>query len=415
MGGMSPVGVRRTPTTVYRKAEAHASDLSVTAVLTTFAVDKAGDLVHPSGLSFKSHIAAPWVDLEHNGTTAGWARKSLSRPGGSYGLAWGDFGVDGRLPVGTTWFDPSDPFQSQVFALVERDALPGVSLEFRPVDGFYKAIGRSELEGRPAYEFFKADVVRWTHCARPVNDGAWTVTKSHAPDPLLSILSAGRLPGGEQLHPTVKKALAPYAPKRRVFRTVEKSMNDEAETVYDDAPEATPGDAVPEAAPGAEAPAGGGIAALYTHAQTLIDACEQLASDMMSSDSPELRKFGEKLKAKGEALAEEAKAMADKHDAKLNGGGGGDETPEADGDDAPADVDMDTDDEGVLKAMRPVYRKAVKARRGRRFSKAEALAAVRRESSAADKAAAAELARARAELDAERRKFRRDLLVHGGS
>lgn len=366
---MSLPGTIRTRPPTIRKAQANAREMSVTAVLTAPGVDLAGDIVHPQGLDFAEHRAAPWNDLEHNGNPVGWARKSLSQPGAPYGVRFLD--LDGmRLPVGTTWFDPSDRLSSQVFALCERDALPGVSVEFRPLPGLFKSLGEPARIPRTwpkdACEFFKVSVVRWTHCARPVNEGALTVTKSlAATDPLLSILSAGRV-GSEQLHPVITKSLAQYLPPRRLVR-VEKAM-DENETVYDDAaPEVASPE--PEEMPEDDGMPNNGVDAKYKLAQDLLDAADAYSAAMDSSDSPELHKLCAKFCAKINAIAEEIKGAADSHDSKLQAMKGGEDEPaEAE---EPAEVDMDTDDEGVLKAVRPVYRKSLKKARGKRFSKSE--------------------------------------------
>lgn len=375
----TPTTHRTAPVTV-RKAVADARTMSVSAVLTFPTIDLAGDYVQPAGLDFASHRADPWVDLEHTGHRVGWARKSLSRPGGEYGVTFRDLDIDGtthRLPVGTTWFDPSDRVQAQTFALVERDALPGVSLEFRPVPGFCKSLGRSPLERRDAYEFLRADVVRWTHCATPVNAGALTVTKSlAAADPLLSVLSSGRV-GSEPLHPVILKSLSQYAPPKRSAvvggfdpQPVRKAM-DETATAYD---ETNPEAAAPEPTEDA-GPPNNGVDAKYKLAQDLMDAVAAYQSAMNSSDSPELHKLAAKFAAKISAVAEEVKGTADKHDAKLEAmKGGADEPAESEGDDE-AEVDMDADEDGVLKAVRPVYRKSLKVHKAKRFSKNDLAAA----------------------------------------
>jgi hypothetical protein len=392
----------------YRKAVANTRDLSVRAILTYPCLDLAGDYVHPDGLDFREHQLDPWNDLEHNGRLVGWARKSLGLPGSDYGVTYTALDIDGvkwKLPVGTTWFDPNDRVSAQVFALCERDALPGVSLEFSPVPKAMKALGKSPLENRNAYEFERVNVIRWTHCAQPVNQGAQTVTKSMTvADPLASILSANRI-GSEQLDPVIRKALSAYipSPNRSTVR-VEKAMDefeDEA-TVYDDAmgEEAVVDDEMAMEPDGDEAPALGGVAGLYAFAQSVMDALSKNEADMMTSDALELRKFAEKLRGKVAALAEEIKGMADKHDAKLNGGSQSEETEgeevETVDDDEPAD--MDVDDDGVLKALRPVYYKALRLARLKRFTKAEI------DGSQADDES--ELKAARAELELERRKLR---------
>lgn len=401
---MSSPSIRHTPSTIYRKARADARDLSVTAVLTAPGVDLAGDVVRPEGLDFARHAAEPWVDLEHAGRCVGWARKSLSQSGGEYGVRWAK--LDGvRLPVGTTWFDPHDRLQSQVFALCERDALPGVSLEFLPVPGFMKSLGRSPLEPRDAYEFTRADVVRWTHCARPVNASALTVTKSQAAaDPLLSILSAGKI-GGEPLHAAIKKSLSHLLPARRLY-PVEKAMDEQTPaTVYDpELPEA-PETEEPD---GDEGQPNNGVAALYAKAQSLQQAADDLDDAIQSSDSPELYKLAGKFCDQARSLAEKIKSAADSHDAKLQAMKSGEEPAEEPAEDEePEEADMATDDDGVFKAIRKSYRPILKALKGRRFTLREVLKGITAAERPADDEA--EVAAARAMLEREARKLRRVL------
>jgi hypothetical protein len=216
--------VYRTRHAVVRKAVADTRTLSVKAALTFPLYDLAGDWVEPSGCDFSSHRRDPWVDLEHTGRRVGWARKSLSAAGSPYSVELStqtlDDGTRCTLPFGTTYFDPSDRVSSQVFALVAQDALPGVSLEFRPVPGFCKSLGRrSPLEARDAMRFDRADVVRWTHCATPVNAGALTVVKSlrsPVPPELAKVLSDNRV-AGEVLCEPIRKALAAYTTPRKAI------------------------------------------------------------------------------------------------------------------------------------------------------------------------------------------------------
>ncbi|HVL14453.1 MAG TPA: hypothetical protein VM529_17910, partial [Gemmata sp.] len=247
----------RAKRTVVFKASVDTRELTSTAVLSYPTPDLAGDVVVPEGLDFGRHMADPRVDLEHRrdpdfgDATVGWARTTLDKPGGLYTVRSVPLEChDGRvrnLPVGTTHFDPSDRLQSQAFALVERDVLPAVSLEFVPDMRFAKSLGPSPLEPRDAFEFRRARVEVYTLCAAGVCREA-LVAKS-AYDPLRSVLSANRV-GGEELHPTIKKALSHYLPgKPRVVRSgfvAEKAMDEELTPVPDmpdEVPEETPEEA----------------------------------------------------------------------------------------------------------------------------------------------------------------------------
>lgn len=379
-----------------RKGRTDRARMSSTAVLTFPVVDLAGDYVCPDGLNFDQHAVDPFIDLEHartpdvGGMPVAWARESLSEPGAPYAVEFKSLNCapDGQppeyhsLPVGTSYFDPGCRVSTQVFALVEQDALPAVSIEFRPVKGYMKALGPSPLEPRQAYRFEKADVIRWTLCARGVNPGALSLTKSlpQVPPPLAKILTDRRVNVGghfEPLHPLILKALAPPDTPRRTAARVEKAMDEYDD--QDDAVATAPGadmETENEQAVAPEAPALGGVSAKYKFAQTIEDACDEYLADMRSSDSPELRKLAEKFEALARDLAEKVKAAADKHDAKLNGGAAP-EAAEGEEDSESADMEKDEED-GTYKAVRGVYKpvlKAVRAANVKRFRLADLQAA----------------------------------------
>ena len=348
--------------------------LSVTSLLTFPIVDHAGDYVEPAGCDFTLHAADPGVDIEHTGRIVAYARKSLNKPGAPYSQTWGDFEIDGqthRLPVGTSYFDASDRVSSQVYQLVKSDALPGVSLEFLPVDGFAKSFGyRSPVDThRDATRFLKSRVVRWTHCARPVNAGA-LVTKSfkQVPEALAKVLRDNRV-GSEMLDPVIRKAFATYELPRTTIR-VEKAMGDE--TVYD---AGQPVEPAPVDQPAEDdKPAIGGVATCYALVQEILDAIARHEEGMQASDSETLRAKGEKWRDKLSTIVEEIKGHTDAHDAKLNGS----KSDESTEDESTPDVDMSTDDDGMMKALRPVYRPTRNAVRVKRFTAAEAATAVQK-------------------------------------
>lgn len=393
------------PPPAFRKSRADTRALTFKSLLTYPMRDIAGDYVRPDGCDFRSHQLDPSVDLEHGrhphvkGMPVCWARESLSKPGAPYAvemvrLNFADEGQPAQwhtVPVGTEYYDKSCPVSMQVFAMREDGTLPASSLEFRAVPGFYKSLGKSPLEPRDAYDFQRADVVRWTVCAMGVNPGALTIQKSRGqvppPEPILKVLRDGRVNVGgrwEPLHGAIRKALSPYGvpTSTRTTVRVEKAMEDDDAMADMD----MGGDEMtPAIETGVDmdmdmdaAPASNGVAALYAHAQMLMDACDQLDADLENTDSPELYREGKKLCDMARAMAEKVKGAGDKHDAKLAAlkGGGDDvaeevaETEEVEEEPVP---DMGTDDDGVLKAVRPVYRKALAARKAavKRFREAD--------------------------------------------
>ncbi len=369
------------------KASVDTDALTSTAILSYPEPDLAGDIVVPEGMDFSWHSADPRVDIEHRrdpafgDATVGWARTTCKIAGGYYTVRPVNLEVTkGQyrpLPVATTHFDKNNRLEHQVFALVDRDILPAVSVEFIPDMTVAKSLGKSPLEPRDAYQFGRVSVVRYTLCAKGVCPSALVAKSVY--NPLASVLSAGRI-GSEQLHPTICKALAHHLPGKSTtvtggYARVEKSdMDPNAQA---DAPPLEPVDAAPDEA--AAQPAINGITALYNHAQALTDLCDQLEQDAESSDSAEVVKDIKKLCEMGRATAEKVMATADKHNDKLEAAKGtGDETesePATEGEESADDAepDMDRDDEGNLKAIPLKYATIVKAQRVRvkRFSLAD--------------------------------------------
>jgi hypothetical protein len=315
-----------------------------------------------------------------------WLRDTLSEPGGRYAVDMVrlNFGPDGgpeewhTVPVGTNYFDRSCRVSSQVFALVEADALPAVSLEFRPVPGFLKSLGRSPLEPRDAYRFARADVFGLAVCAKGVCPHALTVKKSAAvaeqvPPALARIIADRRVNVGgsyEPLHPYILKALLPLAPQpTRTTVRVEKSAMEPDDMQTGN--EAAVAEAMPEDEGGGVAH--NGVTALYAHADAITEACDQLEADLEKTDNPQLYQEGLKLCDMARALAEKVKASGDKHDAKLQAmkDGGEESEPEAEPDGDEAAPEMDKDDEGVFKSVRPPYKPLLKAMKVKRFKLAD--------------------------------------------
>lgn len=359
--------------------------LCVTAALTYPVHDRAGDYVQPDGGDWSVHKADPWVGLEHYRFSKSrnemllpgepGATEEIVRVGTAADPDTGAHSVvlkampEGRLPFGTTWFDPADRLSAQTFRLVEEGALEGVSLEFTLRKGMYRELGPSPLERRNAYHVDGWNGLGWVHCVTPVNPGAQILKAvGAAQDIVLRVVTSGRV-GDEPAHPLILKSLARFAPGKSAtvtggFTPVEMKAMDEQ-----------PADMTAAYEPdGDEAGGGGGngITGVYDHAQQIEDLAASIAAIADTTDSGELAKDVAKLAAVITAAAEKVKAVADKHQAKLDAAKGGGEEAEP-AEDAPAD--MDKDDDGVLKAMAPRHYKAVKAARVRRFSKAEVAAA----------------------------------------
>lgn len=385
------------------KSSVDSRELTSTALLSYPERDLAGDIVLPEGIDFIRHMRSPGVDVEHRrdpgfgAATVGTAVNSSGEYRGRHVVLKCEDGTSRPLPVGTTHFDRNSKLQMQAFALVEREILPDVSLEFVPDMTCAKSLGKSPLEPRDAYEFGRVSVVRWTLCARGVCPSATVLKSVH--DPLRSVLSAGRI-GSEPLHETIKKALSHYLPSGKSTTVasgyVEKAdMNEYGDT---SAPVDTPAD---DSSPGATPTA----QTAYDAAQTLTDVCERIKAGVKSSEHKAGKNKLVKLCDAIEGLVEKFMATGDQVAADVNG-------DEMDEDDEPEVEEEDTkpdDSDGVMKGMkkpqRLAYLKSLK-----RFTLAQVTKAEQPEDS--DPAEAAELAKELELCRKERTRSRRERPIY---
>jgi len=367
-----------------------AARMSVSAILTYPMVDLAGDYIEPSGGDFSVHKALPWIGLEHyrlkRGTKdelvypdnpqagkpiiAGWARESLSEPEAPYAVEHKAFTIKGKqyaLPVGTSFYDPDNRLSSQVFAMIEQDALPGVSLELAAPKDYTPDVlkSHSPLEPhRPAWKYDRWECHAWVNCAKPVNPGA-LVSKSIHDDALACILDRRKIVTGngtaEPLHPLILKSLVRYMPeadRSRVF--VEKAMPTETPVMGDAAPEEATvyDDAHDEQQDEEKGTPTAQVA--YDVAQMLVDVCthaeERLQQSEHVSGKKALLKEIEHLKARAEKWI----SVGDKVTSDVGKGADAtgnideEEEPEIDEDETEPDED---DDEKRMKAFRKPHRK----------------------------------------------------------
>lgn len=345
----------RVARSVVFKSSVDTRALTSTAVLSYPEPDLAGDIVVPEGMDFSPHARDPRVDIEHRrhpdfgDATVGWARTTCKAPGGYYTVRPVLLECEQKairpLPVATTHFDPNDRLEVQAFALVERDILPAVSVEFIPDMTVAKSLGRSPIERRDAYQFNRCQVVRYTLCAKGVCPSA-LVAKS-AYDPLRSVLSVGRI-GDEPLHDTIKKALAHYLPGKSSTVTsgyVEKADMDPygcAPAV--DAPVDTP---APEEEESGATPT---AQCAYDAAQMLKDCAQNIRESVGQSEHKAGKKKMLGLADKLDAEAERCMAIGDQVAADVETDG--DMDAEDDEPDVEADDTEPDEDDGVMKGMK---------------------------------------------------------------
>lgn len=416
----------RAARSVVFKASVDTKQLTSTALLSYPEKDLAGDVVVPEGISLYAHMRDPRVDFEHRRDPAvrdavvGWAHSGYGDDDrGEYTVKAVMLNCDGRkrpLPVATTYFDPSDRLQYQMFTMVAQELLPAVSLEFSPDMTAAKSLGKSPLEPRDAYEFGRVSVLRYTLCERGVCESA-TVLKAF--DPLRSVLSANRI-GGEELHPTIRKAFAHKVPGKPAVVTSGFTPPPVEKSAMDPNAMAPAGDAAPAPDDSTDTTAGAGgngITQLYDYAQQCQDMAEAMKAG--ETDNPAILKDFVKFAETMAALAEKLLAAGDKHDSALQAAKG---TTTQDDADAKASDDYepgtDTDDDGNLKAIPPKYAAVVKALRAARFSLADVQKAEREQAAPAKAAEPVEPGDSPedvAELEKQVRLFEKEKLLYGAA
>jgi hypothetical protein len=376
------------PTSFTKAERIDTRKLLTKSILSRFEPDLAGDIVNPAGIDWSLHQTDPWIDLEH-GRDADVGDKPVAwafeRPGAPYAVEYKSLNFAGpgesdrweKVPIGTEYFDPKSKLSMQIFAMRDQDALPCSSLEFLPIRGHFKAIGRTTMEPRPcmpdpyaAYQFDRCRVVRWTICAKGVCPHAMTLTKStggnsQVPSTLEKILTdkCVNINGiREPLHEYILKALAPGHTKRTTVTVERKAMSpDYAATAAPttDAPlETESAQAVDQMAPAEPGPTPTAQDA-YDAAQALSDLCEQIKAGASRREHKPGRKKLAAICDKLQTISEMAMAVGRQVDAdlsddgELDGSGSEEEDAEVEeGGEEKDTEDDDTEDEKQEKAFR---------------------------------------------------------------
>ncbi len=351
-----------------RKGFGTAANISPPAILTFPMPDYEGDIIHADGGEW---IERPIVDFDH-GIPVGVAAKAIVLK--SLKIGNDTFNV----PIGQTRFFEKEAdlngielvsrdaygkilerhtprevlnMASQCARLVNDGVVPGVSVELEPIES--RRLGKSLLRGRngSAYEFIRWKGVGWAHTPKPVNANAMTVIE----DKVFKALDSNTL------DPRIRKSLSASFPRSR--RTVVKgnyeptpepqAMNDE------EMPDEMNGDGEPmdqpEEMPGNDMPTPA-VKAMYDGAQSLLDLCAMIESQMQQSEHLPARKYATKVCADLKKTADEVQAMGDKIAKELSGEVYDEEEPDgdedgedtdSDGDGEPVDA-VETDDDGTI-------------------------------------------------------------------
>jgi hypothetical protein len=184
-----------------RLGKADESEMSVPVIVCTNAIDRDRERILPKGITTLNHSRNPQVDFQHDtGLAVGMARV---RNGDGY---TGEYTVKldpaDRL-VAKTFFHQNTEIGNQVFEMVVKGALPGVSLTMLPVPNLVKKYDARD-GGRPITVYEGGDLISYSHVFQPAN-----------PECLAEIVHKG-LSGGKPLCRELFEKCSPLVGERNV-------------------------------------------------------------------------------------------------------------------------------------------------------------------------------------------------------
>jgi hypothetical protein len=149
-----------------RLGKADESEMSVPVIVCTNAIDRDRERILPKGITTLNHSRNPQVDFQHDtGLAVGMARV---RNGDGY---TGEYTVKldpAERLVAKTFFHQNTEIGNQVFEMVVKGALPGVSLTMLPVPNLVKKYDARD-GGRPITVYEAGDLVAYSHVWQPSN------------------------------------------------------------------------------------------------------------------------------------------------------------------------------------------------------------------------------------------------------
>lgn len=141
-------------------------EMSVPVVICTNAIDRERERILPKGITTLNHSRNPQVDFQHDsGLACGLARERIN------GAYTGDYTV--RLDpterlVGKTFFHQDTDVGNQVFEMVVKGALPGVSVTMLAVPNLVKKYDARD-GGKPITVYEAGDLIAYSHVFQPAN------------------------------------------------------------------------------------------------------------------------------------------------------------------------------------------------------------------------------------------------------
>jgi hypothetical protein len=174
--------------------------MSATAVLSTTALDREGDVLEVAGIWTDNHRTNPIAMLDHGVYWPLPIGKTVD-PDGNYTVA---IDPDAGECIETTFFSQSCPVAEQIYHLAVEGILRGNSIGYRPIEA--KRLPPDAAQGtKPGLHILRCELIEATRCGIPCKPEAGRAT-----------LSRDRI-CGKSIAPAVKHLLFPYAAPKTVW------------------------------------------------------------------------------------------------------------------------------------------------------------------------------------------------------
>ncbi len=174
--------------------------MSATAVLSTTARDREGDVLEVAGIWTDNHRTNPIAMLDHGVYWPLPIGKTVD-PDGNYTVA---IDPDAGECTETTFFSQSCPVAEQIYHLAVEGILRGNSIGYRPIKA--KRLPPDAAQGtKPGLHILRCELIEATWCGIPCN-----------PEAVRATLSRDRI-CGKSIAPAVKRLLLPYAAPKKVW------------------------------------------------------------------------------------------------------------------------------------------------------------------------------------------------------
>lgn len=164
--------------------------MSATAIITTPAVDRVGEVVLPDGGDFIDYARNPVVLWNHGFSGLSLPIAKCETPDGQLALTVGQDAIEA-----TSYFSPSSLESMQIFGLIAEGIIRATSIHFEPVE-----FKREVRDGEEVTIFTAWKMREWSWVDIGCN-----------PEAVRKVLDRGKI-GGDVLIPSIAKMLRPHAP-----------------------------------------------------------------------------------------------------------------------------------------------------------------------------------------------------------